>query len=130
MWSAPANQSRPIAILKYEEAILLRAQAYFESGNFTAGLADLNSVHTAYGNAAWTTAQVSNLASARNAVLYDKRYSLIGEGPQLLVDLRAYGLLKSGSAPAELPTDVFNTTFPIPKAEQDVRGGNVTLTCS
>jgi hypothetical protein len=130
--SNAANQTRPLAILRYEEAVLLRAQAYFESGDFTRGLADLNSVHTAYGNPAYTAAQVSTIAQARQALLYDKRYSLIGEGPQRLVDLRAYGLLKSQFTPAEVATDPFNTAFPIPKAEADARGGtgNITPTCS
>ena len=128
-----ANQTRPLAILRYEEAVLLRAQAYFETGDFANGLLDLNSVHTAYGNPALTSAQINNIAAARQAIIYEKRYSLLGEGPQILVDLRAYGLLKAGSAPAELTGDPFNTTFPLPKAEQDARGitgTTPTLTCS
>lgn len=124
-----ANATKPLGILRVEEAVLLRAQAYFESGDFANGTRDLNSVHTAYGLAAYPT--FTDLASARQALLYDKRYSLIGEGPQRLVDLRAYGLLKAGNTPAELPTDPFNTAFPIPKAESDARGGTIgALKCS
>lgn len=130
--SNTANQLRPIAILRVEEAVLLRAQAYFESGDFANGLLDLNSVHTAYGNAAYQASDVNTIAKARQALLYDKRYSLFGEGPQRLVDLRAYGLLNAANTPAELSGDPFNTAFPIPKGEADTRGGagNVKVSCS
>ena len=33
-----------------------------------------------------------------------------------------------GTTPAELPGDVFQTAFPIPKAEADARGGASQLT--
>jgi hypothetical protein len=127
-----ANQTKPLGILRFEEAVLLRAQAYFESGDFSNGLLDLNRVHTAYGLPAYTSAQVATIAQARQAVLYDKRYSLVGEGISRLVDLRAYGLLNAQNTPAEVTGDPFNTAFPIPKGEADVRGGAaaIKLTCS
>jgi hypothetical protein len=86
-------------------------------------------VRTAYGLTPY--AVFADQASARTALLYEKRYSLMFEGPQRLVDLRAYGLLKAGSTPAELASDPFNTAFPIPKAEADARGGtsNLAVTC-
>ncbi len=122
-----ANQVRPNAILRDEEIVLLRAQAYFELGQFANGAADLNSVRTTYGLAA--IAVPTTLAAARTALLYEKRYSLFFEGPQRLVDLRAYGLLKAGITPAELPNDPFNTALPIPKFEADARGNVLTLSC-
>ncbi len=122
-----ANQTRPSAILRDEEAVLLRAQAYFEAGQFANGAADLNSVRTSYGLAA--IAVPADITTARTALLYEKRYSLFFEGPQRLVDLRAYGLLKAGITPAELPGDPFNTALPIPKAESDARGGVLTVSC-
>ena len=122
-----ANLTNPVAILRDEELVLLRAQAYYENGQFAEGTLDLNSVRTNYGLA--PIAVPATLAAARDAVLYEKRYSLFFEGPQRLVDLRAYGLLKAGVTPPELPTDPFNTAEPIPKAEVDARGGNVTVQC-
>jgi hypothetical protein len=122
-----ANQSAPIGILRDEELVLLRAQAYFEAGNFTAGYADLNSVHTAYGLAPWPVS--TNLQTARSNVLYDKRYSLLFEGPQRLVDLRAYGRLNNTYLRKETATDPFNAAFPIPRAEQDARN-NTGLACT
>ncbi len=126
--SNSANAARPLALLRVEEAVLLRAQAYFESGNFASGTADLNSVRTNYGLAAYPT--FTSLAAARTALLYEKRYSLFAEGPQRLVDLRAYGLLNAANTPAEVTGDPYNTALPIPKAERDARNGNITLSCS
>ena len=130
--SNTANLTNPIAILRDEAVVLLRAQAYFENNQFVPGLADLNSVRTTYGLAALTPADVLTLAAARQALLYEKRFSLFFEGPQRLVDLRAYGLLKDGVTPPEVAGDPFNTAFPIPKNEADARGGraNLTPTCS
>jgi hypothetical protein len=106
--------------------VLLRAQAYFEAGQFANGALDLNSVRTSYGLA--PIAVPADIATARAALLYEKRYSLFFEGPQRLVDLRAYGLLKAGITAPEGPNDPFNTAFPIPKTEGDARGGRDKLT--
>jgi starch-binding outer membrane protein, SusD/RagB family len=127
-----ANLTNPLAILRDEELVLLRAQAYFENSQPVQGLADLNSVRTTYGLSALTIADVPTIGAQRAAVLYEKRYSLFFEGPQRLVDLRAYGLLTAANTPAELPGDPFNTAIPIPKTEADARGGraNLTPTCS
>ncbi|HEX7979292.1 MAG TPA: RagB/SusD family nutrient uptake outer membrane protein [Gemmatimonadaceae bacterium] len=124
----PANQTRPIAILRDEELVLLRAQAYIETNQLTEATADLNSVRTSYGLTAYPV--FADQASARTALLYEKRFSLFFEGPQRLVDLRAYGLLKAGITPAEVTGDPFNTAWPIPKAEADARGGKDKLTVS
>lgn len=117
------NQSAPIGILRDEELVLLRAQAYIEAGNFAAATADLNSVRTSYGLAPY--AVFTNREVARSAALYEKRYSLLFEGPQRLVDLRAYGRLNATYLKKETVTDPFNAAFPIPRAEQDVRGGDI-----
>jgi hypothetical protein len=123
-----ANLTAPVAILRDEELVLLRAQAYIETNQLTEATADLNSVRTAYGLTAYPV--FADQASARTALLYEKRYSLFFEGPQRLVDLRAYGLLKAPTTPPEVASDPFNTAFPIPKAEADARGGTSKLTVS
>lgn len=134
--ASTTNQSRPIAIMRDEELVLLRAQAYFENNDIANGLLDLNSVRTTYGLAPLTPADVATLDQRRNAVLYEKRYSLFGEGVQSLVDLRAYSKLNatyfplSASGAAIGSTEVFNRAFPIPKAEADARGNNLTPTCT
>ena len=134
--ASSANQSRPIAVLRDEELVLLRAQAYFESGDIANGLLDLNSVRTSYGLAPLTAANVPTLAAQRDAVLYEKRYSLFGEGVQSLVDLRAYDRLNATYFPLAATgaaigtTEVFNKAFPIPKAEADARKNDLSLTCT
>ncbi len=118
-----ANQSAPIGILRDEELVLLRAQAYIESNNFAAATADLNSVRTSYGLAPYDV--FTTKEAARSAALYEKRYSLLFEGPQRLVDLRAYGRLNATYLRAETSSDPYNAAFPIPKAEADYRGGDI-----
>ena len=115
-----ANQARPIAILRDEELVLLRAQAYVEAGNFAAASADLNSVRTSYG---LPPVVLTNRTQAINEILYDKRFSLLFEGPQRLVDLRAYSRLNSTYYAPVFAADPYNKAFPIPKPEADARGG-------
>jgi starch-binding outer membrane protein, SusD/RagB family len=122
------NQSAPIAILKDEELVLLRAQAYIEANNFAAATADVNSVRTSYGLA--PLAVFTNKEAARSAVLYEKRFSLLFEGPQRLVDLRGYGRLNNTYLRKETTTDPFNAAFPIPRAEQDARNNDIACKAS
>ncbi|HEY0242359.1 MAG TPA: RagB/SusD family nutrient uptake outer membrane protein, partial [Gemmatimonadaceae bacterium] len=122
------NQSAPIGILRDEELVLLRAQAYIEANNFAAATADVNSVRTTYGLA--PLAVFANKEAARSAVLYEKRFSLLFEGPQRLVDLRAYGRLNNTYFRKETATDPFNAAFPIPRAEQDARNNDVACKAS
>ena len=123
-----SNQSEPIPIMKDEEVVLLRAQAYIESNNFASAIADINSVRTTYGLAPYSSFASKEIA--RSAVLYEKRYSLLFEGPQRLVDLRAYGRLNQTYLPKETATDPYNAAFPIPRAEQDARNNDVACKAS
>ena len=122
--ASPANQVVPIPMLSDEELVLLRAQAYTELNDLANAYADAQSVHAAYGSTplpAFTTRDV-----ARALILREKRLSLLFEGPQRLVDLRAYGWLNAAFLPAELTGDPFNSTFPLPRAELNARGGSVS----
>jgi hypothetical protein len=124
-----ANQAKPIPMLKIEELVLLRAQAYIETGDLNSARLDINTVRTNYGLAAYTAAFASK-AAAINAVLYEKRYSLLAEGPQRLVDLRAYSRINATFMRKETANDVFASAFPIPKAEADARSGAIAPSCS
>jgi starch-binding outer membrane protein, SusD/RagB family len=124
-----SNQSKPIPMLKNEELVLLRAQAYIETGDLTSARADINDVRTNYGLPAYTTPFASKTA-AINAVLYEKRYSLLAEGPQRLVDVRAYGRINSTFMRKETTNDVFASVFPIPKGEADARSNQTAPSCS
>ena len=123
-----ANQALPLPILRDEELVLLRAQAYIEAGQLANALADINDVRTNYNLLPY--AAFADKTAAINALLYEKRYSLLFEGPQRLLDLRAYGRLNSTYLRPELPTDPFNAALPLPRAELDARGVSSNPACT
>ena len=124
-----ASLTAPIPILKNEELLLLRAQAQIERGQLALATADINTVRTSYGLAAYAP-PFATAAAARTAVLYEKRYSLLMEGAQRLVDLRAYGTLNATSFKpgpnSPFAGDIFTQALPIPLNEVSARGGSVT----
>jgi hypothetical protein len=124
-----ANQNAPLAILRDEELVLLRAQAEIESGDFGNAVLDVNDVRTNYGLAPTAFASV---AAGRTAVLYEKRYSLLFEGPMRSDDLREYGILNQGAAlhKAETTPDVYNQALPIPRGELNARNLKVNPACT
>jgi hypothetical protein len=126
--ASTANQALPLAILRDEELVLLRAQAYIEAGQLANALADINDVRTNYGLA--PLAPFADKQSAINALLYEKRYSLLFEGWQRTDDLREYGRLNSTYFRKELPSDPYNAALPLPRAELDARGVTTNPACT
>jgi hypothetical protein len=126
----PANLTRPTPIIKVAEMLLLRAQAYIELGDLTSATADINTVRTLDGGLA-PIAVPATKAAAIDAVLYEKRYSLLAESAQRLVDLRAYSRMNDTYLKKELAGDIYQSALPIPKRELDTRGVTaITPTCS
>ena len=125
--ASTANQQAPLAILRDEELVLLRAQAEIEAGQFANAVLDVNSVRTSYGLAATAFADV---ASGRTAVLYEKRYSLLFEGAQRIDDLREYKRINPPWHVPETSTDPFNSALPIPRAELNARSLTVNPACT
>ncbi|MBA2687374.1 MAG: hypothetical protein H0U64_04665 [Gemmatimonadaceae bacterium] len=123
-----ANSEAPLGILRDEELVLLRAQAYIAAGNLVGAAADINSVRTFYGLA--PVAAFASTRAAIDAVLYEKRYSLLYEGPQRLVDLREYGRLNATFLRRETSTDPFNAAFPLPRAELNARNLTSNPACT
>lgn len=123
-----SNTEVPLGILRDEELVLLRAQAYIEAGQLASALLDINSVRTFYGLAP-LPAFVSKTA-AIDAVLYEKRYSLLYEGPQRFVDLREYGRLNGTFFKPEVTGDPYNKAFPIPRAELNARNLTSSPACT
>jgi hypothetical protein len=125
----PAGLQNPIPVFKVTEMTLLRAQAKIGLGDLVGATADINAVRTGAGGLAPIVVPAT-AADAISAVLYEKRYSLLAEGAQRLVDLRAYSRLNATYLKKELPGDVFQSALPIPKRELDARGvTSVTLLC-
>ena len=132
--SNTANQTRPIPILKNEELYLLRAQAEIGKGDLVSATRDINIVRVNVGGLP-PYAVFTSATAAINALLYEKRYSLLTDGPQRLVDLRAYNRLNattfpSGTMSSPYAGDPFNAALPYPQAEIDARKGNITPVCS
>jgi hypothetical protein len=121
------NQNAPMPILRDEELVLLRAQAYIENNDLPDAQLDINSVRTNYG---LLPVILTSKTQAIDAVLYEKRFSLFFEGAQRLVDLREYGRLNNTYLRKELPNDPFNAALPLPRAELDARGLIVNPACT
>lgn len=126
--ASSANQALPLAILRDEELVLLRAQAYIEAGQLANALLDINDVRTNYGLA--PLAAFADKTSAIDALLYEKRYSLLFEGWHRTNDLREYGRLNATYLRKELPTDPFNAALPLSRAELDARGLTTNPACT
>ena len=129
--SNSANQTRPVAILRNAELYALRAQAEVGAGNLPAATTDINVLRVTEGGLA-PYATFTSATQAINAILYEKRYSFLVEGPQRLVDLRAYNRLNATSFPKNnkitsfYATDPYNYVLPYTQAELDARGGHIT----
>jgi hypothetical protein len=63
-------------------------------------------------------------------VLYEKRYSLLFEGPQRMDDLREYKQLNATFHRAETSTDPFNAALPITRGELNARSLTVNPACT
>jgi hypothetical protein len=125
--SSAANQARPLGILRDEELVLLRAQAYIEAGQLANAILDINDVRTSYGLAPVAPATKT---AAIDAVLYEKRYSLLFEGAQRVDDLREYGRINATFMRKETATDPFNQALPLPRGELNIRGLSVNPACT
>jgi hypothetical protein len=123
--SVASNLTGPLATIRNAELILLRAQAEIGLGQLDAATRDINVVRRIEGGLPGY-ATFTSATAAINAVLYEKRYSLLLEGAQRLVDLRLYNRFNSANLKQELPSDAYNSALPIPKSEADLRNGNVT----
>jgi hypothetical protein len=129
------NLTRDIPIVRNAAYYLLRAQAEAETGDLANATKDVNVVHTIEGGLA-PYATFGSLAAARQAIVYEYRYSFIYEGPYHLVALREYGMInKAYVSQPGMPTvatdpahasDPLQSALPIPANEVAARNGNVT----
>ncbi len=130
-----SNLTNLIPIIRNAELRLLKAQAEAESGDLASATVDVNVVHTVEGGLA-PYPVFTSLTQARQAILYETRYSMIYQGPYYLILLRQYGLLTkayvtqpgmpSVSSDPTHANDPLQTTLPIPANEAAARSGNVT----
>ena len=113
-WSVYPGPSSAIPIIRNEELVLLRAEANMQLNNLSAALDDINFVHTTSGGLPALPAFGSQAAGI-DALLYERRYSLLFEWGHRWVDMRRYNRL--GQLAIDRPGDVVYSTFPIPTDE-------------
>ncbi|HEX8437022.1 RagB/SusD family nutrient uptake outer membrane protein [Archangium sp.] len=114
-------QNAPLAIIRNEELILLRAEAHMGLGRPQDALNDLNVIRT-------TAGKLAKLPEALEGKLFEdellkqRRYSLMFEGGHRWIDMRRFGRL--AELRREDPSDqefTVHASFPIPKSELDGR---------
>lgn len=113
-WNLYPNPNSPIPIIRNEELILIRAEANINLNNLAAARDDINFVRVNSGGLAPLPA-FGTQAAALNALLYERRYSLLFEWGHRWIDMRRYGRLNQ--LPIDRTGDVVYTTFPIPTDE-------------
>jgi len=99
-----------IPIIRNEELILLQAEAYIGTGDYSSAETNMNIVRDAAGLADYSGTGATN---AVDRVLYEKQFSLFFEGHRLQ-DMRHYG--RTGELPIDRDGDAI-VTFPIPEYE-------------
>ena len=119
------SNTDPLPIIRNEELLLLRAEARWFTGDRVGAMSDLNLVRAQSGGLAPIAAPASDAAFV-DALLYERRYSLLFEGGHRWIDARRLDRLSQ--LPRDLPTHVVHARFPVPEAECLARG--VTGECS
>jgi hypothetical protein len=112
------NTDTPVAIIRNEELILLRAEANIGLGNLGAAKVDIDFIRRTSGGLGPSTGP-ANI----DELLKQKRYSLLFEGGHRWIDARHYG--KLGTLPIDQPSvpQRVQPNFPIPQPEVAARGG-------
>ena len=108
--SLVASSTAPLAIIRNEELILLRAEANIGLADYTAAQADLDVIRTAAG----LTSVTIDATNALDQLLHEKRYSLFGEGHRW-IDMRRYD--KLADLPIDRVGDVIIVNFTVPEDE-------------
>ena len=111
------SPTAPVPIIRNEELILLRAEANIGLGNLNTAVQDINLVRTTSGGLP-PYAGAMTAPAVLDAVLYEKRYSLLFEGHRW-IDLRHYG--KLATLPKDISTHKIFSRFPLPRAECIIR---------
>lgn len=112
------NPGAPVALIRNEELILLKAEALFFTGMVGPAMVELNLVRTLSG-ALPALVGTPPEATFIDQLLYERRYSLMFEGGHRWIDLRRLGR----TIPLDVPAHVPNVRYPIPLPECNARPG-------
>jgi starch-binding outer membrane protein, SusD/RagB family len=117
------SASTPIPVIRNEELILIKAEALWFSNMHDAAITELNIVRTKSGKLpALDPATITDNTAFINALLYDRRYSLMYEGGHRWIDLRRFNIPLPLDKTSD-PPHVRNLRFPVPQQECDARPG-------
>jgi hypothetical protein len=115
LYSLPTS---PVAQLRNEELLLLKAEALYFTGDKPGAAAELNLVRQQSGGLL-ALAVAPDDKTFIDELLYERRYSLLFEGGHRWLDLRRF----NKPIPLDRPTDTANLRYPFPQAECDGRPG-------
>jgi len=107
------SSTDPVGIIRNEELILIYAEANIQLNNLAEGVKAINVIRTGHGLGNYSGSVTQSALITE--MLYQKRYSLFGEGHRW-VDLRRYNLLNT--LPIDRPGDDVWSLFPLPVTEQ------------
>ena len=127
--TASIGTTSPLPIIRNEELLLLRAEAYMNLGgaaNNSLAIADLNRIRQSaivnlppISDPYVGVAALNQPSTLENELLYEKRFSLWGEIGTVWLDMRHYG--RAFEIPHYAPTYRIIDIFPFPTAECDIR---------
>ncbi len=117
-----SSLSSGIPIIRNEELVLLRAEASWFLGDMSGALDALNEIRTRSGGLEPLEMPGSD-AEFIDALLEERRWSLLQEGGHRWLDMRRFGRL--GDLPLDRASDQVPSAFPIPRNECIARGLNV-----
>lgn len=112
-------------IIRNEELVLLQAEALWFTGDRSGAMDYLNDVRTRSGGLD-ALAQPANDADFVDALLNERRWSLLFEGGHRWLDMRRFG--KLSELPRDRPSDQVPDKFPIPRNECIAR--SLSVPCS
>ena len=104
----------PIPIIRNEELILIQAEALWFDGDPVMAMTYLNEVRTRSGGLVALGMPADDTAFV-DALLVERRYSLMLEGGHRWLDMRRFGRL--GDLPLDRVGDVVPDRFPVPRDE-------------
>lgn len=110
------SPSAPVPIIRNEELLLLLAEARWFTNDQAGALTALNAVRTLSGGLTALSGITMEMAFV-DALLYERRYSLMFEGGHRWIDLRRF----SRSLPLDKPEHIQNVRYPIPLGECNAR---------
>ena len=106
------SNNSPIAIIRNEDLILLKAEVLLATGDRPGALAHINFIRRTAGGLANTTD--TGDPGLMNELIYNRRYSLFYEGWRWY-DMRRWGRL--ADLPKDLPNGRIFSRIPVPLAE-------------